>query len=63
MAGTHLKILHQFFSGAENEENLKRIFNQERKFQTKVFGDVEVVVKGKKIFKIKFLHTLPTVNF
>jgi hypothetical protein len=33
-------------SDAESEEELKRIFNQERKFQTKYFGDVEVVVKG-----------------
>lgn len=46
-----------FFSGfrsdAESEDDLKRRFleplNQERKFQTKYFGDVEVVVKGETV--------------
>ena len=40
----------QIISGADSEEDLKRIFNQERKFQTKYFGDVEVVVKGEYNF-------------
>ena len=40
--------MFSFLGGqSESEEDLRRrYFDQERKFQTKYFGDVEVVVKG-----------------
>ena len=52
----------KFFLSTESDEDdfseveLERDKREERQFRTKLFGDVEVVVKGKEVLKKRLSH-------